>query len=40
VQPASSAAQLSPRFVGESANAGHGKRILLIPAPGERTRSA
>lgn len=27
---------LSPRFVGESSSAGHGKRILLIPAPGEQ----
>jgi methanogenic corrinoid protein MtbC1 len=27
---------LSPRFVGESSNAGHGKRILLMPAPGEQ----
>jgi methanogenic corrinoid protein MtbC1 len=27
---------LSPRFVNESAGAGHGKRILLMPAPGEQ----
>jgi methanogenic corrinoid protein MtbC1 len=27
---------LSPRFVNESANPGNGKRILLVPAPGEQ----
>jgi methanogenic corrinoid protein MtbC1 len=27
---------LSPRFVNEADGAGHGKRILLIPAPGEQ----